>query len=242
MGADCETLFGGVIVKTRSSASFTSELKDLAGPFELGNTPSISVTISGDDIPCGADPDPVILEANPLFTCDLCQYQWYLGDPQDGGTIIDGATDSSLEVATPGIYGVQLTAPGLSGAGTGCVTYDTFEVNIQIPEPLILNCPDPENIPVCSTQELIDSTLSAWFAEFSVEGGELPYQSEVWMADGEVINPETYVLPTFEPCTGGSVEISLTVIDYCDQEDSIRRYRCGDNCRGGLPRQADGSK
>ena len=36
---NCSGPLGTVIVKTRASASFTSELKDLAGPFYFGNTP-----------------------------------------------------------------------------------------------------------------------------------------------------------------------------------------------------------
>ncbi|WP_158611378.1 T9SS type A sorting domain-containing protein [Mangrovimonas spongiae] len=220
LGADCDNLFGRVVVKTRSSASFTSELKDIAGPFDFGDTPSIDVTIAGEDIPCGAEPDPVTLEANPLFACDLCEYQWYIGDPENGGTEIEGATNSTLEVTTPGVYGVQLAAPGLGGPGTGCLTYDVYEVGVEIPEPLYVNCPEPENINVCATQDVIDNALSTWFETFSVEGGELPYQTEIWTADGEEIDPETYVLPEFDSCTGGSVEISLTVIDRCDQEET----------------------
>ena len=53
VGGDCGEVLGSVIVKTRSSDSFTAELKDLAGPFDLGRIPEVDVAITGaSDLDC----------------------------------------------------------------------------------------------------------------------------------------------------------------------------------------------
>ena len=218
IGAECEALFGGAFVKTRSSHSFTSELKDTAGPFDFGSLPPISVSIDGEDLDCGSEPDPAILTAVPLIDCELCEYQWYSGDPQTDGVEIPEENAIVLEVTTPGLYGVKMTAPGLNGPGTGCVSYAIFEVGELEPDPIVVECPENDELAACSTEEEIDAALEVWFTGFSFSGGENP--TAVYTENGEEIDIDTYELPDFDPCIGGTVTITLTVTDECEQEES----------------------
>src|SRR5690606_16800340 len=116
----CDSLFGGIIVKTRTSASFTSQLKDFAGPFPFGDVQVSTVTIDGDNLDCNAT--SVTLTAVTSIQSGL-QYQWY-----KDGVLIAGQVSSQLIVTAPGIYKVVVTPPGFGGPGTGCSSEAEFEV------------------------------------------------------------------------------------------------------------------
>ncbi|MBD0822681.1 T9SS type A sorting domain-containing protein [Aestuariibaculum marinum] len=58
----CDSGLGSVMVKSRSSHSWTSSLKDMGGPFDLGDQPELKVEIAGGAA-CVGD-NPVILTAD----------------------------------------------------------------------------------------------------------------------------------------------------------------------------------
>ncbi|NND26865.1 MAG: hypothetical protein HKO00_12655, partial [Flavobacteriaceae bacterium] len=101
----CSNVFGSVIVKSRSSTSFTAELKDLVGPFTLGDTPEYSVTIAkSGDLNCVVNEVTLTATALPpgAYT-----YEWF----KDGILIVGEITDTLL-VTMPGSYSVKATLPG----------------------------------------------------------------------------------------------------------------------------------
>ncbi|WP_160171692.1 T9SS type A sorting domain-containing protein [Mangrovimonas yunxiaonensis] len=212
VNGDCQPLFGGVMIKTRSSASFTSELKDLAGPFPFGNIQETEVEITGDDLECNDESTTLTAVANVPFGL---QFEWY--NENDPNTIL--GTTNELVVYEPGFYTVVVTAPGINGPGTGCSSSYTKEVIEIIPPVVEVSCPSNNEIQACATNEFIAQELADWFDAFTYGGGQGELDV-VWTADDEVIDPETYTLPTFDSCTGGIVTIGVTVTDECEQVES----------------------
>ncbi|MDT8347333.1 MAG: hypothetical protein RQ756_05990, partial [Flavobacteriaceae bacterium] len=209
----CGPLFGGVLVKTRSSASFTSELKDLAGPFPFGNVEEATVTIDGVDIECN---EPfVVLTAQTNVPFGL-QYQWYVFDDTLQDYVeLPGETNPTLN-AVAGTYKVEVTAPGINGPGTGCVSEDTFTVNEIIPPVVVVDCPADTSIPACQSQADVDLALSNWFNDFTFSGGQGTLTA-TYTFNGNVIDINTFQLPSIDNCAGGSFTISLEVEDECNQ-------------------------
>ena len=98
---NCSGPLGYVIVKTRASASFTSELKDLAGPFTLGATPENTITISKPDtLTCSKT--KITLKASTTSQ-ENYTYEWF----KDGQMFDDGTPDNELTITEPGLYFVN---------------------------------------------------------------------------------------------------------------------------------------
>ncbi|WP_242132842.1 carboxypeptidase-like regulatory domain-containing protein, partial [Aestuariivivens marinum] len=51
----CEPILSSVMVKTRSSTSFVSELKDLVGPFQFGNSTPLEIDLDSTPVMCDDD-------------------------------------------------------------------------------------------------------------------------------------------------------------------------------------------
>jgi hypothetical protein len=130
----CRAALGSVIVKSRASTSFTAELKDLVGPFQLGDTPEYTVTISGDNITCTVE--CVELTATALPPGDYT-YQWF-----KNGEIIEGESGSTIMVCEVGTYTVIATLPD------GCdATSPPYEVEGEYDEiPPEITCPPTVNV------------------------------------------------------------------------------------------------
>ncbi|HEY8398628.1 MAG TPA: T9SS type A sorting domain-containing protein [Flavihumibacter sp.] len=98
-GSQCDMPFRRILVKTRSSASFTAELKDFVGPFDFFNFEN---TEAYADIPmiCGDESISTISVINPLPSS---VYTWYTPD----GNIVGPTTGLSITVDTPGTYIVR---------------------------------------------------------------------------------------------------------------------------------------
>ncbi|TCK64755.1 hypothetical protein DFQ05_2492, partial [Winogradskyella wandonensis] len=224
---ECEALFGGVIIKTRSSPSFTSELKDFAGPFPFGNIEESSVDIVAGEFDCVTD--TVTLTAQTNVTEGLV-YEWYIceqvGEDTDGNLICNGDliplldsegnqfTSQSITVDTSGNYAVVVIAPGFGGPGTGCSSQDIIFVEIENIDPPTVNCPENLELDSCQTQAQIDAAYSDWIAQFSFSGGKNPVG--VYTIDGVEIDISTYT-PNQFACEGGSVTINLVVTDDCEE-------------------------
>ena len=123
----CQAPLGSVIVKTRSSTSFTSELKDMAGPFALGNIPEYTVTINNPDV-LSCSVTETVLTATALPSGSYT-YEWF----KDGQPFDDASPgDESLTITEPGSYAVNATFSG------GCIA-ESESVNIlqNIIEPIV---------------------------------------------------------------------------------------------------------
>lgn len=98
-GSQCDMPFRRILVKTRSSASFTAELKDFVGPFDFFN---FDATDAYADIPmiCGDETVSTLTVINPLPSS---VYTWSTPD----GNIISDTVGYSITVDTPGTYIVR---------------------------------------------------------------------------------------------------------------------------------------
>ncbi len=111
-GASCDSPFSAIMVKTRSSASFTASLKDFSGPYEfLGDTGTFEVNITDPGTFDSCIPNQ-ILDLEVDFASDGAAYDWSTTDGEflGGGTTASGRV---VKIQAPGTYVLEL-AP-LSG-------------------------------------------------------------------------------------------------------------------------------
>jgi hypothetical protein len=118
-GNACGMPFRRVLVKSRSSTSFTAELKDFVGPFDFFLAPRVQAAPTAL-IYCGVS-SAVIKITNPSPTS---VYNWTTSN----GSILGGTTGDSIIAATQGTYFVtqQLQA--------GCSTYAIDTITL-VPDP-----------------------------------------------------------------------------------------------------------
>ncbi|OQP49780.1 hypothetical protein A4H97_28225 [Niastella yeongjuensis] len=114
----CGIPFSKVMVKTRTSESFTSELKDFISPFDFFLPPSVDVAT---DMPilCGNHGISHVTVTNPFSTST---YTW---STPDGNIVVNNGTD--ITVDKPGTYKVvQTLATGcpLYAADSASITFD----------------------------------------------------------------------------------------------------------------------
>ncbi len=129
LGLDPITLLGGdacglpfrrILVKTRSSTSFTSELKDFIGPFDFFQTPPVEAIA---DVPyyCGVIGVSELTVTNPT-TASV--YTW----TTTNGNIVSDPNAANITVNSPGTYIVtQQLLDGCSShaSDTIVITYDS---------------------------------------------------------------------------------------------------------------------
>ncbi len=112
----CGSAFIRVLVKTRSSTSFTAELKDFVAPFKFFNYPKVEANTYLTYF-CGSMPNVVlnVTNANPSSV-----YLW----TSPTGNITGSNTGPSITVNAPGVYYVhqQLNAQ--------CPSYSTDSITI----------------------------------------------------------------------------------------------------------------
>ncbi len=110
----CSLPFSKILVKTRSSSSFSAELKDFVGPLDLFLPP---LATAAADIPmyCGAIGISQLDVVNPYSTS---VYTWTTSN----GHIVGSHTGPSIVVDYPGTYVVTQTLEN------GCPTYATDTV------------------------------------------------------------------------------------------------------------------
>ncbi|TRO62866.1 hypothetical protein, partial [Christiangramia sabulilitoris] len=106
---ECESPLGSVIVKTRSSAPFTSEQKDLAGPVNLGNTPPVAVELANIDF-CESEPEDLVADIMPEEGDYLIE--WYLLTGEDLSTRTLKQSESDINGGTPGARSYTPTESG----------------------------------------------------------------------------------------------------------------------------------
>jgi hypothetical protein len=115
-GDDCQMPFRRVIVKTRASTSFTSELKDFVAPFDFFIAPKAEVETTSPVI-CDTGSISHVYVLNPIATS---VYEWYTPN----GNIITSPTGPSIYVDTPGVYIVRQYLQA------GCSLYATDTITI----------------------------------------------------------------------------------------------------------------
>ena len=111
----CGMPFRRILVKTRASASFTSELKDFVGPFDFFLSPRVQALTQTPYI-CDGSSIAKVDVVNPVSTS---VYQWRTTD----GNIITSTSDPTIYVNKPGTYIVtQYLQAGCSAYASDTVT------------------------------------------------------------------------------------------------------------------------
>lgn len=111
----CDPPLKSFLVKTRSSASFTAQLKDFAGPYPFGKS-FIETKISGNSL-LACDNPIVTICADPIRTD--ATYLWTTID----GNILTDPTQPSINVDRPGTYTLSTTL-----TSTNCQIDDVSQV------------------------------------------------------------------------------------------------------------------
>ncbi|MFD0977701.1 hypothetical protein, partial [Salinimicrobium gaetbulicola] len=210
----CDSPLGSVIVKSRSSDAFTSSLKDFAGPFQLGDTPEVTVEVENGSYECFETSTTLTADVTPLT--GTFKYQWYEWI-DDAYVEIEGATNASLENVTEGTYKFKATI--LIGGNEGCFAEAEGISVIQNDPAEILeaSCPENVSLPACTAQTEIDAAFDTWKNSLSYEGGGGEVTA-VYYLNGQVVDNLDRLTPP-EFC-GGSVSIGISVTDECGQESS----------------------
>ena len=84
---------------------------------------------------------------------------------------------------------------------------------------LTVNCPDNVTLPACSTQADINAAFATWKTGFSYADGVPPITESYSYTGGAVIGSNINSLLPPDIC-GGTVSITYTVTDFCDQTES----------------------
>lgn len=185
----CENLLGTLIVKTRSSSSFTAELKDFAGPYKFGNTETPQVSTQNLVACKNADgTNPAFNLGDGLVGYDAAITKFYTSNPN--------TMPVPTPIASPGSYTPTAnsttiyvrTEPGLAG----CFAYGSFTVTVN-PNP----APSVGDVAACVGQTATFSTTSL--------GTGFTYQ---WYKNNVIINMATnnsYTTPILAFSDNGSV-------------------------------------
>ncbi|MFM1745054.1 MAG: hypothetical protein RLZZ630_991, partial [Bacteroidota bacterium] len=120
----CFNVFGSLLVKTRSSSSVTSELKDFAGPFQFGNFTEVQASAGGDKVLNCAN-TVVTLSGTSLTPGAIPTWT------TTNGHILLGGNTFNPTVDQPGTYILTVASPSIAT----CVTTDTVVVTIDTIRP-----------------------------------------------------------------------------------------------------------
>jgi hypothetical protein len=198
VGGPCFNLFGSLMVKSRSSGSFTSEMKDFMGPFVFGNFQEVNGEITGGgNLSCQTT--SVTLCAST--TTPGATFTWSVV-PGSGGHILAN-NDSCIVVDSAGCYVLEVANPSLAT----CTTTDTLCV-IGTPDtdPPTINC--PSNATYACIEDVPDCPKS--WAEFLAQGGTASDSSGIDTSSysvncGSLVGGEC----------GGTITRVFTISDNC---------------------------
>jgi hypothetical protein len=120
----CNPPFKRVLVKSRSSSSFTSALQDFAGPYTFLDAPIPSATISSPAV-LSCSVSDVVLRPQTILAGNF--YRW----STSGGNIVSGSDSTYATVSKPGKYYLQ------AAVYEGCpASIDSMEVVIDSLRPV----------------------------------------------------------------------------------------------------------
>ncbi len=159
----CDPAFIRVIVKTRSSTSFTAELKDFVAPFKFFDYPPVQA-YTFVTYYCGTMPvtELNVINPNPNFV-----YTW----STNNGNIVGSNVGAIISVDAPGTYYVQ------QKSNTNCVPSSTDSVTIIFSRNcFLLNA----NINNLSAEVLSTQHKLSWNSTYSedVRNFELEYSTD----------------------------------------------------------------
>ncbi|HKX85306.1 MAG TPA: hypothetical protein VJL37_01445 [Flavobacterium sp.] len=218
----CSNILGSLLVKTRSSAggnsdSFTSELKDFAGPYIFGNSTDPSVDlVGGGEINC--DNPNLTLTANltnPMTGSESVSFTFYGpdndNDPNNGyGPLLQGpSSDNTIQLSAAngaGTYTVVVDAL----AFPGCSRFDRVDVTVINCDPVDVTGPGNLVRSQCdyTDQAALDAAFAAWLAQFQVANDGCEGIAQ--------FSGDPRIVPSL--CTGGVVNVTYSIADSCTQD------------------------
>ncbi len=195
----CSNLLGSLLVKTRSSSSFTSELKDFSGPYLFGNITDVAV-VGNVSNPLTCNNPTATLTATP--TPANATIKWY-GPSPDG--IADGPfiAGNAPVVSVKGIYTVYAYT-NLEG----CFAKKTVNV-LENKEPPNVNAGD-------------DKALTCLITSIQLSGSSsTPNATYLWSTlDGNIVSGGTTLTPTIDKA--GTYTLTVTdPINGCQASDTV---------------------
>ncbi|MFM9057293.1 MAG: T9SS type A sorting domain-containing protein, partial [Bacteroidota bacterium] len=194
----CKNILGSLLVKTRSSGSFTAELKDFAGPYLFGIKREANAN-AGSDKKLRCNITSVQLDGSSTTAGAL--YEWQVV-PGSGGNIVSGGNTANHTVDAAGCYVLKVTNPDY----TMCIAQDTVCVHGQADiTPPAITCPPA--VTVHCVDEIPAGASS--FASFIAQGGSA---SDNYSGLKSISFSDS---PLSNPC-GGSLTRTYTASDSCN--------------------------
>lgn len=198
MSGACYNIFGSVLFKTRTSNSWSSELKDFAGPFTFGNFAEVQANAGTDRTLNCINPQIALLgnSATPNAT-----FQW----TTTNGNIVSGANAAQPIVDKTGTYILTVTSPTLAT----CVATDTVVVDSSFGLPaayagndIAIDCNTGPTVSVNATAS--SNTTISWSA----------------LAGGNIVSGNATVNPTFNAAAGYVLSV-VNNINGCVGKDTV---------------------
>ncbi|MCE2846387.1 MAG: T9SS type A sorting domain-containing protein [Sphingobacteriales bacterium] len=194
----CKNILGSLLVKTRSSGSFTAELKDFAGPYLFGIKREANAD-AGSDKKLRCNITSVQLDGSSSTLGAI--YDWQVV-PGSGGNIVSGGNTANPTVDAAGCYVLKVTNPDY----TMCIAQDTVCVHGQADiTPPAITCPPA--VTVHCADEIPAGASS--FASFIAQGGSA---SDNYSGLKSISFSDS---PLSDAC-GGSLTRTYTASDSCD--------------------------
>ncbi|KAF2341375.1 immunoglobulin domain-containing protein, partial [Flavobacterium tistrianum] len=195
----CSNLLGSLIVKTRSSSSFTAELKDFSGPYLFGNITDVAV-VGNVSNPLTCNNPTATLTATP--TPANATIKWY-GPSPDGiadGPFIPG---NAPVVSVKGVYTVYAYT-----SLEGCFAKKTVTV-LENKEPPNVNAGE-------------DKALTCLITSIKLSGSSsTPNATYLWSTlNGNIVSGGTTLTPTVDKA--GTYTLTVTdPINGCKKADDV---------------------
>ncbi|WP_188363132.1 T9SS type A sorting domain-containing protein [Flavobacterium orientale] len=202
----CNNLLGSLLVKTRSSASFTAELKDFSGPFLFGNITDVDVTANASNEVTCTNPTATLTATN--VTPPGASIKWY-GPSPGPGQLGPELVGNAPVVSNPGVYTVRASA-----GPVGCFAEDTVTVTENKTPPNANAGADKEL--TCTVTSIAlsgaSTTPGATFAWVASNGGNIVSGANT--ATPTVNAAGTYTLTVTNPANGcTATDVALVTLD-----------------------------
>ncbi|SMO36420.1 hypothetical protein SAMN06265220_101314, partial [Flavobacterium nitrogenifigens] len=195
----CSNLLGSLIVKTRSSSSFTAELKDFSGPYLFGNITDVAV-VGNVSNPLTCNNTTATLTATP--TPANATIKWY-GPSPDGiadGPFIPG---NAPVVSVKGVYTVY--------------AYTNLEGCFAKKTVTVLENKEPPNVNAGG-----DKALTCLITSIKLSGSSsTPNATYLWSTlDGNIVSDGTTLTPTVDKA--GTYTLTVTdPVNGCKKSDDV---------------------
>ncbi|MGZ3888531.1 MAG: hypothetical protein ACXVBP_13950, partial [Flavisolibacter sp.] len=202
-GEPCKSILGNLLVKTRSSTSFTAELKDFAGPYEFANTTLVRVNAGADQVLTCTNPTANLIATNIVPPNSSVLWTGPGGFSQT--VTSSGSTANPITVSVAGTYTATVSAgpQGCFAADEVVVTENKTPPNVNAGADKVLTC--------TTTSVTLDGSSTTAGATFAWAG---PGGFTSTSATPSVTAAGTYTLTVTNPANGcTATDVALVTLD-----------------------------